>query len=336
MIAVVTGGSGFIGQHLIRRLRRDGHQVRCLIRPSGAPVPEDVQRYVVRYDDPASLIACEALDGADVVFHLAGATRAIRSEDFRAANVTPTRHLLAAIAARGGFPRFVHVSTQAAAGPAPARHRAVVEEDVPRPIEAYGRSKLEAERIVEHFGDKVAATIVRPCAVFGPGDRDFLTLFRFAHRGLLVYPGVADHWLSILYVDDLIDGLLASASAPEAVARTYFLASEAPLQWRVLGELMAAAAERGVRHLNLPQTVVRTAAVVGDWVGRMTGTTPLANRSKALLAEPKYWLCSASRARRELGFAPSRSLPDAVRETYYWYHHSGWLGGSPRAGDSAA
>jgi nucleoside-diphosphate-sugar epimerase len=331
MIAVVTGGSGFIGQHLIRRLRREGHTVRCLIRPEGRPVPADVQRFVVRYEEPGSLLACEALDGADVVFHLAGATRALRSADFRAANVAPTRHLLAAIVARGGLSRFVYMSSQAAAGPAPARHRAVVEEDVPRPIEAYGRSKLEAERIVEHFGEKVATTIVRPCAVFGPGDRDFLALFRCAHRGLLVYPGVADHWLSILYVDDLLDGLLAAARSPEAVARTYFLASESPLQWRALGELMAGAAERAARHVDLPRSLVRTVAIAGDWLGRLTGTTPLANRSKAVLAEPKYWLCSASRARRELGFAPSRSLPDAVRETYYWYRHSGWLGGSPRA-----
>jgi nucleoside-diphosphate-sugar epimerase len=336
MIAVVTGGSGFIGRHLIRRLRRDGHEVRCLIRASGGHVPADTIRYVVRFDDPGSLMSCTAFERADVVFHLAGATQAVRSEEFTAANVTPTRHLLAAIAAQRLYPRFVFVSSQAAAGPAPARHLAIDEDDIPRPIEAYGRSKLEAERIVESFSEHVTTTIVRPCSIFGPGDRDFLSLFRLADRGLLLYPGVADHWLSILYIDDLVDGLLAAATSYEAIARKYFLASETPVQWRALGELMAEAAGRKGRHIDLPSPLVRAAAFAGEWLGRLTGTAPLANRSKAALARPRYWVCSASRARRELGFAPSHSLPDAVRETYYWYRENGWLGGARRPDNAVA
>lgn len=336
MIAVVTGGSGFIGQNLVRRLRRDGHEVRCLMRASGSVMPPDTKRYVVQFDNPRSLLECPALDGADVVFHLVGATKAARPEAFTAANVTPTRHLLGAITARRLHPRFVFVSSQAAVGPAPARHLAIDEDEIPRPIEAYGRSKLEAERIVESFADHVSTTIVRPCSVFGPWDRDFLTLYRFAERGVVVYPGVANHWLSILYVDDLIDGLLAAATKPEAIARKYFLASEAPVQWRALGEAIAAAAGRRAFHIDLPAPLVSAAAYAGELVGRLTGTALLANRSKAALARPQYWVCSASRARRELAFSPSRSLPDAVRETYLWYRQNGWLGGSRRANSAVA
>jgi nucleoside-diphosphate-sugar epimerase len=319
MIAVVTGGSGFIGQHLIRRLLRSGHEVRCLIRASGGAVHADARRYVVRFNDPGSLMNCEALDRADVVFHLAGATKAVRQEDFSAANVVPTRNLVAAIAARRLYTRFVFVSSQAAAGPAAARHLAVDEDDIPRPIEAYGRSKLEAERVVERYGERVATTIVRPCSVFGPGDRDFLSLFRLAKRGLILYPGVAEHWLSILYVDDLVDGLLAAATSAEAIARKYFLASG-----------------RRARHLDLPSPLISAAAVAGEWFGRLTGTAPLANRSKAALSRPRYWVCSASRARRELAFAPTHSLPEAVRETYYWYRENGWLGGARRPDNTVA
>lgn len=331
MIAVVTGGSGFIGQNLIRRLRRDGHEVRCLIRPTGGQTPAFTKRYVVRLEDPGSLLDCEALDRADVVFHLAGATKATDLEAFTAANVTPTRHLLGAIAARRLSPRFVYVSSQAAAGPAPARHRAIDEDDIPRPVEAYGRSKLEAERIVESFAERVETTIVRPCSVFGPWDRDFLTLFRFAERGLVLYPGVAKHWLSILYVDDLIDGLLAAAVAPGAVGRKYFLASESPVQWRSLGEMIAAAAGRRARHIDLPPSVVHAGALAGELLARVTRSATLANLSKAALSRPPFWVCSGSRARQELSFVPSHSLPDAVRSTYYWYRKSGWLGGSRRA-----
>lgn len=331
MIAVVTGGSGFVGHNLIHRLLRDGHEVRCLVRPMGGAPPADTTRHVVRFDDPSSLLNCAAFEGADVVFHLAGATKAARPEDFTAANVTPTRHLLGALAARRLHPRFVFVSSQAAAGPAPARHRAIDEEDIPRPVEAYGRSKLEAERIVESFSDHLAATIVRPCAVFGPHDRDFLTLFRLADRGIVLYPGVADHWLSVLYVDDLVDGLIAAAARPEAIARTYFLAAESPVQWRSLGALIADATGRRARHVDVHSSIVWAASWAGEWLGRLTHTAPLANRSKAALSRQRYWVCSASRARQELGFAPSHSLPEAVRDTYYWYRQSGWLRGSHRA-----
>jgi nucleoside-diphosphate-sugar epimerase len=331
MIAVVTGGSGFIGQNLVRRLLRDGHEVRCLVRASGGNVPSSAKRHVVRYDEPASLLSCEAFEGADVVFHLAGATRATSAAGFTAANVTVTRNILGALVARRLCPRVLFVSSQAAAGPATARTRAIDEDDVPRPIEPYGRSKLEAERIVESFSDRVATTIVRPCSVFGPWDRDFFALFRMASRGFIVYPGIANQWISVLYVDDAIDGMLAAAGSREALGRKYFLASETPVQWRTLGQCVADVAQRQLRHVDLPQPVVAAAAFAGELFGRLTRRAPLATRSKAALAAPRYWVCSASRARQELGFAPSHSLPEAVRATYYWYRQSGWLGGSRRA-----
>ena len=148
MIAVVTGGGGFIGQNLVRRLLTEGHEVRCLVREGGAGGAgvAAAHRFIVQFDEPRTLLNTPALEGADVVFHLAAATKAVRPEAFFTANVTPTRHLLGAITARRLTPRFVFVSSQAAAGPATSREQPVDEHDVPRPVEAYGRSKLEAER----------------------------------------------------------------------------------------------------------------------------------------------------------------------------------------------
>ena len=336
MIAVVTGGSGFIGQNLVRRLLTEGHEVRCLVRPTGGHAPKGTKRYVVSFDEPRTLLNCAALEGAEVVFHLAGATKGVRAEAFAAANVAPTRHLLGAITARRLYPRFVYVSSQAAAGPAPARDRELDEDDVPRPVEAYGRSKLDAERVVQTFSDRVLATIVRPCAVFGPHDRDFLTLFRLAQRGLVLYPGNADHWVSVLHVDDVVQGLLAAATRQSSVCRTYFLSSAEPVQWRAIGDHIAAAVGRRVRHIDLYPPLVRTASFAGEWIGRLTRTATLANRSKAVLARHQFWVCSAARARQELGFRETRSLPDAMRDTYYWYRQSGWLRGSRRADSAVA
>lgn len=331
MIAVVTGGSGFIGQYLVRRLLSDGHEVRCLVRPSGRPTPQGATRFIVDYDVPQSLLRCTALDDADAVFHLAGATTAIHAQDFLQANVTPTRHLLGALTARRARPRFVYVSSQAAAGPAPSRDRPVDEDDTPRPVEAYGRSKLEAERIVESFGDHVPTTIVRPCAVFGPRDRDFLALFRLAERGVIAYPGTATHWLSILSVDDVVSGIVAAAVNERAILRCYFLSSAEPVSWRTLGAHIAAAMDKKVRHVNVAPSLVRIAAIAGDVMSRITQRSSLANGEKARLARYPFWICSAGRAQRELGFVESHSLPDALRDTYLWYRRNGWLRSSHRA-----
>jgi len=336
MIAVVTGGSGFIGRNLVRRLLADGHEVRCLMRPGGGTPADGARKFVVRYDEPASLLRVEALEGADVVFHLAGVTKAVRPQAFTAGNVTPARVVLGALVARRLRPRFVYVSSQAAAGPAPARHRAIDEDDVPRPVEAYGRSKLDAERIVESFSDRVPVTTVRPAAVFGPYDVDFLKLFRFATRGVIPYPGTADHWLSLVHVDDVVQGMLLVAQAPHAISRAYFLSSAEPVQWRALGEEIANAVGRGVRHVNVPAPIVRAASFVGDVIGRATRSVGLANSNKAELARHRYWVCSAARARLELGFTESRSLPDAVKDTYYWYRQSGWLRGTRASHSSVA
>ncbi|HEU4997051.1 MAG TPA: NAD-dependent epimerase/dehydratase family protein [Gemmatimonadaceae bacterium] len=324
MIAAVTGGTGFIGRHLVRRLVADGATVRCLVRATSGEVETGSERHVVRFDDADTVRQCGALDGVDVVFHLAAATKAHGWGEFHAANVVPAVSLLEALVARRTACRFVFVSSQAAAGPATAREAPTTEIDAPHPVEAYGLSKLEAERVVASYGDRLSATIVRPCAVFGPGDQDFLTLFRLAGRGLVVYPGTADHWLSLLFVEDVVEGILAASREGKA-GRIYFLSSTAPIQWRTFGDHIAEAAGVPVRHLNVFGPAVQAASVAGEWIGRLTRRVTLANRSKAALARYPYWVCSGDRARTELGFTESRSLPVAVRDTYLWYLQSGWM-----------
>jgi nucleoside-diphosphate-sugar epimerase len=330
MIAVVTGGSGFIGHNLVRRLLADGHDVRCLVRAGGAgrPLPKGAAPFLVDYDSPASIRSSGALTGADVLFHLAGATKALREDEFRHANAASTRELLRALVEMAQPTRFVYVSSQAAAGPATSLDEPVTEAHPAKPVEAYGRSKLEAERIVESFSERVATVIVRPCAVFGPHDRDFLRLFQLARSGIVVYPGTAEHWMSLLHVDDVVNGLVAAGTREQAALRTYFLSSGSPMRWRDLGAMIAQAMEVQVMHVDLPRVVVDLAALLGDAVGHVTGRTLLASRHKVALAHQPFWVCSATRAERELEFRVTRSLPEAVRDTYLWYVEHGWVHGS--------
>jgi nucleoside-diphosphate-sugar epimerase len=157
-----------------------------------------------------------------------------------------------------------------------------------------------------------------------------------ARRGVLVYPGIASHWLSLLYVDDVVSGLVHAAQREQAISRTYFLASSEPVQWRTIGTMIATILGRRVRQIDLAPPMVRAASFAGEWLGRVTGTASIANRSKAALSRHPYWVCSGARAQRELGVQESISLPDAVRQTYLWYGQSGWLRGARRAATAVA
>jgi nucleoside-diphosphate-sugar epimerase len=345
MIAVVTGSSGFIGSRLgdalvwrgwtVRRLLRAGaapaDAAATAARKPGAPTPlGTLETHAVDYARPETVRDSPALDGADVVFHVGGVTKARSDEEFRAGNVAPTRALLDALGdrvARGERRprRFVLVSSQAAAGPAAGPGQPITEDDAPRPFEAYGRSKLEAETLVREHAAGLPWTIVRPAAVYGPGDVDFLALFRQAAHGVGVYPGAREARLSIVYVDDLVDALIRAGTSPAGAGRLYFVEG-GDVSWREVYRAAAAAARHPLRvELDVPSWVLAAAGRAGDTVWRLTGRTTLVNSQKVALGKPRWWLCSGERAREELGVVSRVSLVDGAKRTLAWYRAQGWI-----------
>ena len=234
MIAVVTGSTGFIGRHLVEGLLARGAEVRAIVRPETArdAVGPGVESFEADLLDDRSLRNSRAWEGATHVFHLAGRTRGRTLAQFRAGNVFPTANLLSAIAARSGTrPRVVLASSQAAAGPAPCADKPVTEADRPVPVEAYGRSKLQAEQAVARYRDQFPVTIVRPSAVYGPRDRDFLAAFKQASRRIAFHAVPRANRFSLVYVTDLVDALVRAAERPVAAGRTYFVAAPEPVSW---------------------------------------------------------------------------------------------------------
>jgi nucleoside-diphosphate-sugar epimerase len=330
MIAVVSGSSGFIGSHLVDTLLARGATVRALVREGveSDAIDPRVERSVVDLLDSRSVREAAAWEGVTHVFHLAGVTKRRTLAQFRDGNVVPTANVLAAAAGRGGTtpPRVVLVSSQAAAGPASAADRPVREDDPPRPIEGYGRSKLEAEQAARLHEGSLPIAIIRPAAVYGPRDRDFLRAFRLATRAVALHAVPRDHTFSIVHVADLVDALLLAAEHPAAAGRTYFVANEHPTSWRALYQEMARAAGVTPRlELQIPLPVIALAGLGGDAVSALTGWHSLANRHKTRLARPRWWLCDATRSRDELGWRPSMPLQQGIRETYLWYLQAGLM-----------
>ena len=326
MIAVVTGSSGFIGSHLVNALLARGATVRVLLRrPPAIPDPR-VESAVVDLLDDRSVRSAPVWKRCTHVFHVGGVTKASTLGRFRAGNVIPTANVCAAAASRGGTPpKFILVSSLAAAGPAASPDRPVMEDDPPAPLEAYGQSKLEAEQALTRFRDNLPINILRPAAVYGPGDRDLLRAFEQASRRIAFFAAPADQLFSIVHVADVVSALILAAEAVAVESRTYFVANREPVSWRSLYGIVEAIAGVNPLHVKLPFAGLRAAAMAADFVSRASGRQFLLNGSRVALARPRWWLCDSSRIRRELEWSETQPLREGLRMTYLSYVAEGRL-----------
>jgi nucleoside-diphosphate-sugar epimerase len=315
---LVTGGTGFIGSHLLDKLSALGEPARCLLRRKARPrrLPAGIQ---AAYGDLTSGEGVEqAVSGADTVIHLAGVTKALATRDYYAGNVRATQTLLRALAGRAV--RLVHVSTLAAIGP--SRDGAPVDEDAqPRPLTHYGKSKLEAERTVRALAPD--AVIVRPAVVYGPRDTDVFQILRSISKGWLLEIAGGERWFSAIYVKDLVEGLLAALRG--APGRTYFLAHPQPVSWSELSAAAAGIMDRRPRVVRVPPLVAYAVGLGAEAWSRVTRQPGIVSREKVAEARCRWWTCDTRRAAAELGFEARTPLATGLAETLAWYKEAAWL-----------
>jgi nucleoside-diphosphate-sugar epimerase len=312
---LLTGATGFIGGHL---LEKNGEPVRCLVRRPNVSLAGAAELVLADLSTGQGVDA--ALDGVDTVIHLAGATKALRPTDYYTGNARASENLARRAAGRGL--RFVHVSSLAAAGPSldgdPVR-----EDDPPHPVSHYGKSKLEAEQAVRlHVPD---AVIVRPPVVYGPRDTGVFEILKSIARGWRVEISGGERWFSAIYVDDLVDGILAAARAPQAAGRTYYLSHPKPCTWGGLAEAAGRVMHRSSRRLTVPLPAATAIGWCAELWARVTKQPGIVSRDKIAEARCLRWTCDPSRAARELGFAAGTPLEAGLARTLAWYKEAGWL-----------
>ena len=325
MRVAVTGGSGFIGAHLVAALAARGDRVRCLLRPASdrSRLPAEVEQVVAT--DLADAAALERLvRGCDAVVHLAGLTRSWTPRELYRVNRDGTAALCAALArAHPAVGQLILVSSQAAAGPScPGRPRR--EEDPPAPVTAYGRSKLAAERVrLRH--PALPVTVIRPPAVYGPGDRDIFAYFRLVRTGVrpeLVPAGR----LSMVYVGNLLDALLLALERPQhAGQRIYHVADRGVVTMSEVAQWIAAAYGRPTWRLPVPQAALAVAGLPLAAAGRLARRDLLLSRDKLREIAQPAWVLATCRIQAELGYQPRISTRDGIRHTAQWYLAHGWL-----------
>jgi nucleoside-diphosphate-sugar epimerase len=324
--ALVTGATGFVGGHLVERLLDAGMAVTCLVRETSdtsALAGLDVELRTAALDDASSL--GRAVGGFDYVFHSAGLTRARTREPYFAVNAEGTARLADAVLAAGELPRrFVYVSSLAAAGPAPSAEP-LTEDDEPRPRDHYGASKLAGEREALARADRMPVTIVRPPAVYGPRDTNFLPLFRSAMKlGRVPIVGRPSKQLAMVYVTDLAEGILRAAEAPQAAGRTYYVASGVHTMAEIV-DAVCGALDMPSRRLRLPTLAALIAGEIGQLKWALTGKAQIVSRRKVRDMLQPFWICSWDRAREELGYREAVTLPEGMNQTVEWYFDQGWL-----------
>jgi len=326
-LALVTGGTGFIGSHLVDTLLSQGVEVRCLVRSrQNLRWLRNKDVDFIEGDCSVPDALHHAVQNVDYVYHAAGALWAASEKEYYRNNVAGTRNVIESCDRFcPGLQRFVLISSQAAAGPG-IGGRPRVESDPPAPITAYGRSKLAAEQIISGYKDRISAVVVRPCAVYGPRDTGFLAYFRIVRRGFLLEFGRGeDRTVSMCHVDDIVTGIIGSAHSQVASGSVYFLADPEPYSWREVEIIIERIMGIRAKRLNIPAWLLAGLGAIGQGYGRATGKFVMLNKSRVAEMLARQWGCDIGRARSDLDFAPQTRLKDGLREVIQWYKKEQWL-----------
>jgi nucleoside-diphosphate-sugar epimerase len=330
MKALVTGATGFVGSHLVEALVNAGTRVTALVRsPHKAARLQalGVRRIAGDLHDHRALV--DAAQDVDVIFHVAGLTAARDEAEFLHANRDGVRQLLQAARQAADRPRFVLVSSMAAGGPAP-RGQPLTGPEPPRPLTAYGRSKLAGEDEVR--ASELPWTIVRPPMVYGPGDTEVLKLFRVVRAGLAPLFGDGSQELTAVFGPDLADALLSVIRSDVTIGRAYYVCHPEIVTSRALVHLVADALSATgisrpgrVRTLSLPEWLGRSLLTVTETAARLSGRATILTRDKANEFFQPAWTADPEPLFRDAGWRAAHDLQAGLALTARWYGDQGWL-----------
>jgi len=325
-LCLVTGASGFLGSHLAEKLAKRGYKVNCLVRKtSRLDWLLDSQVEFVFGDIQEKESLKKILVDYEYIFHTAGLIKARDPGLFDRVNFQGTKNLLeAAWENRLPLKRFVYISSLAASGPS-LNGRPKRESDLCNPVSAYGKSKLAGEKVTLEFADKFPVTTIRPPGIYGPRDRQLLSIFRIAKRGIMPILGAGENQFCVIHVKDLANGIILAAESPRAVGQTYFMSDGASYTWRKAGEILAEVQGKKFRSLVIPKWSLALAANCSDLVAKVSGKNFYLTRRKIKELDYQVWVCDIEKARADLGFQPAYDFRSGVKETIEWYKEQNWI-----------
>ena len=326
MNVALTGASGYTGGHVLRRLLARGDSVRALVRETAiTPDLLSCGAEIVRGVLGNPVHARRLVEGCEAVVHVAAVYRTAGhpAAYYREVNVEGTRQLLEAAAAAGAR-RFVHTSTVGVHGDVknpPADETAPI-----APSDIYQETKAEADTMAREFGraNGLEVAIVRPGAIYGPGETRLLKVFRSIARGLYAVVGSGAPHYHLVYIDDLVDGFLLALDRPEAAGETFIIAGARSLSQNDLAREIARATGGSVWPFHIPAWPIQRLGDVVEAICVPFGLEPPIHRRRV-----DFWVKNRSfsieKARRLLGYAPKVEVREGIERTARWYRDHGWL-----------
>lgn len=341
MRVLVTGATGFIGKQLVKTLTQQGDEVLCLVRDESQVGPlKALGARLVMGDVTLPETLSAAVKDADIVYHLAGRTKAHRFEDYLPVNETGVLNVLTACAERTTPPVVLIVSSLSAAGARPDETLRT-ESEPPNPVSFYGRSKRAGEIVAEAWAGRLPITIVRPPIVFGPGDNVTRGLFRSIRRMNRHFVLGLGRRVSVIYVENLASVLINAAQRGERLPAPsqngngqsavpgqgyYFVAENEHPTYVEFGRLVGQAVGRpNVKIVRVPYSFMWISAACGEAVGRLSRRSPYLGFDRAREITAGHWICSPEKVRVQFGFVPDTPLDVRFRQTAEWYAEEGWF-----------
>lgn len=324
MKAFVTGGTGFIGSHLVEALLQsdDYDEVRCLVRTKDKWL-EGLNFKRITGDLQNFEALSEGLENADILFHIAAIVKAPTEKEFIQANVDATEYLVR-IAQKKGVKNMVILSSLAAAGPSNGSPK--TEDQTMNPVSMYGTSKKEMEaRIQDIAKEDESIKVIRPPAVYGPREDQIFAFFQAFSKGICPIVGDGNNpRVSMVYVGDLVNGILKAADHTKTGIHSYFISGEGTHSWNEIRAITAKVMNKKTIPLKLNTKLVKKVAGAVENVASLFGIYPVLNKEKAneLILE---WTCSSEKAEQELNYRPQVSLAEGISRTIHWYKLHNWL-----------
>ena len=322
MRAFLTGASGFIGTHLVDYLLENEWQVRALLHQSNIHREEEID--VVRGDIRDFKVLRQALEGTDVLFHLAASlgSALISEDEFYQINVHGTRNILKAAQAQN-IKKIVHLSSAGVLGS--VNKNEIAEEDYPlNPMSIYDKSKLEGEKVALRMAlEGMNIIVIRPGWVYGPGDRRTFKLIESIANKKFVLVTKGETWQTPIYIQDLLEGILLCAEKGQK-GEIYHLSGGEVLRVREMVEIIASATGKKIPPFTLPLFPVKLAAWSLEKIFFLFRKEAPLNRAKlSFFIHPKP--LSIKKAEKELGFAPQKNFKEGMALTVDWYRKNHWL-----------
>jgi nucleoside-diphosphate-sugar epimerase len=328
MNILITGGTGFIGSRLALRCKQNGDVVTVLGREN---TPAEIQNKDVLHQEgiKVSLTGVDdkqsinnLLRGIDIVFHLAAAQHEMNIPDkvFWDVNVAGTRNLLDA-SVQNGVKRFVHGSTIGVYGVLDGK----IDENSPcNPDNIYGKTKLEGEKLVLSYKEKLPVTVVRIPETYGPGDRRLLKLFKAVQKKVFGLIGKGQNLHHLIYVEDLVDGFLLAANNGNAVGKLFLLSGEKPITTDEMVRTVANSIGGSFPKFRFPLAPLWVIATIIESIFRPLGIQPPIHRRRMDFFRKSFTLVN-EKAVKEIGFKPKISFEQGAKLTAEWYKQHGLL-----------